>query len=80
MLSVNSTLIATTELAAAETKKSVMYTIPEISWRLDWRTLRRCELPSSHIRRATMNQTNAIPANGITYRPTSRNRREDSLA
>jgi hypothetical protein len=33
--------------------------------RFDWRMLRRDEVPSIHIRSATMNQMNAIPAKGI---------------
>ena len=59
-------LTATTELAAAPTKKMATNRIPLTSCRFDWRALRCRPDAASHIRSVTMNQRNAIPANGRT--------------
>ena len=61
----NSTLVAMAALAAAATKKRPRKTMPLTNWTLESRTLSCRTLTLIHIRRATMNHINAMPAKGI---------------
>ena len=61
----NWTLAARTDDDAAAAKNRATYTMPVTSWMFDKRMLTRRDEPSIHMRNATMNQMNAMPAKGI---------------
>ncbi len=78
--SANSTLNASTDPAAADANNIATYNVPATSWTLDISTLTRRAAPWTHIRIATTNQMNAMPANGIRYNPTTTTRRRLELS